>query len=198
MWPHWYKTLLSALIEHPCNDWNTYFTALCSSMQPVCYTMIYCWACRYISLCKSRILYMNSHTWKICILHARLSLSDFATCLLSLRLKTEFNLWVAICKHTRYNRMTLCEHWVIDAFTRGGSLWDTYYISCWRGVASGTLTCDVPYANTRIIIVRLPVSTDWLIDAFTRGVSLLDTNYTSCRRGVPSGTEATLLASVPT
>ena len=92
------------------------------------------------------------------------------------------------CKHTRYDRTIPCEHWLIDAFTCWVTLWDTNYMSCRHGVRSGTLTSDLPYANTRIIIVQLPVSTDWLIDAFTGGVSLWDTNYTSCRRRVPSGT----------
>jgi len=49
-----------------------------------------------------------------------------------------------------------------DAFTRGVALWDTNYTCCRRGVPSGTLTCDVPYANTRVIIVRPPVGTDRL------------------------------------
>jgi hypothetical protein len=84
--------------------------------------------------------------------------------------------------------------WLTDAFTRGGSLWDTNYTSCRRGVPSGTLICDLPYANTRVIIVWLPVNTNWLTDAFTRGGTLWDTNYTSFRHGVPSRTEATLLA----
>ena len=92
------------------------------------------------------------------------------------------------CKHTRYDRTIPCEHWLIDAFTCWVTLWDTNYMSCRHGVRSGTLTSDLPYANTRIIIVQLPVSTDWLIDAFTGGVSLWDTNYTSCRRGVRGGT----------
>jgi hypothetical protein len=103
-------------------------------MQPVFYTMIYCCACRYVSLCKSCILYTNSHTWKICILHARLSLSELQP-------------------------------------------------ACWVSVWELILTCDLPYANTRVIIVRLPVNTDWLIDASSRGGSIWDKIYTSCRRG---------------
>ena len=78
-----------------------------------------------------------------------------------------FNLWFAVCKHTRYNCTTPCQHWLIDAFTRGDSLWDTNYTSCRRGVPSGTLTCDLLYANTRVISVRPPVSTDWLTDVFS-------------------------------
>jgi len=158
-------------------------------MQPVCYTMIYCCAYRYISPCKSCILYTNSHTWKICILHARLSLSDFASCLLSLRLRTDFNLWFAVCKHSHYNRMTpVSTDWLTDAFTCGVSLWDTNYTSCRGGVPSGTVTFDLPYANTHVIIIRCPVSTDWLIDVSSRGGSFWDTNYMSCRHRVPSGT----------
>jgi hypothetical protein len=86
-------------------------------------------------------------------------------------------------------------------------LWVTLQPACWVSVWELSLTCELPYANTRVIIVRLPVSTDWLTDAFTRGGHLWDTlqpacwltdassrggplwdtNYTSCRSGVPSG-----------
>jgi hypothetical protein len=60
------------------------------------------------------------------------------------------------------------------------SLWATLQSACWVSVWELSLTCDLPYANTRVIIVRLPVSTDWLTDAFTRGGPLWDTLQPAC------------------
>ena len=59
-------------------------------------------------------------------------------------------------------------------------LWVTLQPACWVSVWELSLTCELPYANTRVIIVRLPVSTDWLTDAFTRGGHLWDTLQPAC------------------
>jgi hypothetical protein len=68
-----------------------------------------------------------------------------------------------------------------------GSLWATLRPACWVSVWELSLTCELPYANTRVIIVWLSVSAEWLTDTFTCGGSLWDTYYMSCRRGVPCG-----------
>ena len=108
---------------------------------------------------------------------------------------TDFNLWFAVCKHTRYNRMTPCEHRVIDVFTRGVSLWDTNYTSCRRVVPSGT-DFNLWFAICKHTRNHMTPCEHRGIDVFTRRVSLWDTNYTSCRRGVPSGTDFNLWFAV--